>query len=370
MKNKTLVREKHRLENKNTLNTSIIKLSLISLSLSSSFSLPLQSSASQVVQKNPNQQKLAQKICKILKEYQLTCDIDHSSVDPTKSVEMVPIGCEDLERQILALISKNLPIKMRMVGFPFKSTNQANKVISDMPDMAERYSLEYLHSLLKRINQVYSAGAHLTIISDGCAFSDILGITDAQVFNYEQALKQLLEDLPHISVITSKDLITPEANSLKALREAILHYSLSDSEFDEKIKNDSKLKDDLGVLIKRIETELDCPNGQELLRTHGQNIDTVSKLVLQRSLGFGLFIKEKYGPQAVISVSVHYQPNVGKKIGIKLSPTSFITPWHGVLVVEKDGTSQIIHKQDIDFSAYRQTGKFVNRFWCPFYQAN
>jgi hypothetical protein len=68
MKNKTLVRENHCLENKNTLNTSIIKLSLISLYLSSNFSLPLQSSASQVVQKNPNQQKLAQKICKILKE--------------------------------------------------------------------------------------------------------------------------------------------------------------------------------------------------------------------------------------------------------------------------------------------------------------
>ncbi len=370
MKNETLVHEKHCLENKNTLNTSIIKLSLISLSLSSNFSLPLQSSVLPVVQKNPNHQKLAQKICKILKEYRLTCDIDHSSVDPTKSVEMVPVGYEELELQILALITENLPIKMRMVGFPFKSTNQANKVISDMPDMAERYSLEYLHSLLKRLNEVYSAGAHLTIVSDGCAFSDILGITDEQVTNYERALKQLLEDLPHISVIASQDLITPEVNSLKAVREAIIHYSLLAIVSEEKIKSDSKLKDDFGVLIKRIENELDCPNGQELLRARGQNIDTVSKLISQRSSGFGLFIKEKYGSQKVISVSVHYQPNVGKKIGIKLSPTSFITPWHGVLVVEKDGTSKIVHKQDIDSSAYKQTGKFVNRFWCPFYQAN
>lgn len=370
MKNKTRVHEKHLLENKKTLNTSIIRLSLISLSLSSNFSLPLQSSVLPVVQKNPNHQKLAQKICKILKEYQLTCDIDHCSADPTKSEEMVPIGYEELELQILALITKNLPIKMRMVGFPFKSTNQANKVISDTPDMAERYSLEYLHSLLKRINQVYPTGAHLTIVSDGCAFSDILGLTDEQVTCYEQALKQLLEDLPHISVITSQDLITSEANSLKAVREVVIRYSLSDSEFEKKIKSDSKIKDDLGVLIKRIEKELGCPSGQELLRTRGQNIDTVSKLIFQRSLGFGVFIKEKYGSQKVISVSVHYQPNVGKKIGIKLSPTSFITPWHGVLVVEKDGTSQIVHKQDIDSSAYRQTGKFVNQYWCPFYQAN
>lgn len=366
MKNRTRVHAKSR----NNLNISIIRLSLISLSLSSNLILSLQASVSQVVQKNPNHQKLAQKICKILKEYQLTCDIDHCSVDSTKSEEILPVGYEDLELQILALITKNLPIEMRMVGFPFKSINQANKVISDMPDMAERYSLEYLHSLLKRISEVYPAGAHLTIVSDGCAFSDILGLTDEQVNNYEQALKQLLEDLPYISVVASQDLMTPEANSLKAIRDSVVLYSPSDGEFDKKIKKDSKLKYDLSVLIKRIEKELDFPKGQELLRIREQNVDTVSRLIFQRSLGFRLFIKEKYGSQKVISVSVHYQPDVGKKIGIKLSPTSFITPWHGVLVVEKDGTSQIAHKQDIDSSAYKQTGKFVNRFWCPFYQTN
>lgn len=318
---------------------------------------------------NTTQQKqVAKRICETLKNHSLSYDIDERSIDVNASTTTsIVVGYDDLEKQILEFVKNNLPIKIRMIGFPFKSTNIEQKVISNSPDMAERHSLEYLQSILKQLNDIYPKGVQLILICDGSAFSDLLGIPDETIVEYEQSLKRLASDLSYISIACHKDIVK-KAKSLQEIRDIIDSYPPNDEEFDKKIKEDKKISSELDIYNKRIAKELNHSKGKELKNSKDQSISEISKLILKRSLRFGSLIKEKYANEKMIHASVHYQKNAGKKIGIKLSETSFITPWHGVFVVSKDGSSKIMHKEDINLNNYRQVGKLVNGYMCLYYQ--
>lgn len=300
-------------------------------------------------------QKIAKKIYQVLKKYQLSYDIDKRSIDVTIAEKSETIvGEEEFIQKIAAFVEKNEPIQMAMIGFPIKSANQDKKVLGPLPDMAERFSLTYIQKMLEDIHQVYLAGATFTLICDGVAFSDVTGHSDAELIAYEAALKQLGSDLNGIRILTSENLMVEGIKSLYELREAIDTEESSQKQIS---------AEDLELMKKRMALELDNPEGQKLLQS--KPIQKICQQVLQRSSGFGKFLaKHNIIPSAALPFSVHFQKDLKKKFGLKLSPTSFITPWHGVLVEEKDNTSRILHKMDVDPALYQETGSPVNGIHC------
>ncbi|MBA4249577.1 MAG: hypothetical protein C0432_02265 [Candidatus Puniceispirillum sp.] len=303
----------------------------------------LNKSISQKVLLPSNNQIKAKLIENILQQYQLSYDIDQHSIDEDfvlqKHSLQIPKIVHD---QLIYFIKHHLPIDIRMVGFPFKSVNTQRKVIAQRADMAERLSLQYLHGMLEKIKAVYSPGAMLTILCDGIAFSDVFHISDEHIKIYEDTLKILSKDLKGIKILSSYDL---------GLRSA----------YFKKIKHNARSVSDQ-VTLNRMAFELNQ-------RKDDHTVITKTKQIQAYSQHFGMLIKNKFSNQNYIKASVHFQFSTSPKIGLKLSPDSSVTPWHGTLLQESDGRWRIVHLEDINQTKYVRTGIYVNQYWCAFFKA-
>jgi pyoverdine/dityrosine biosynthesis protein Dit1 len=62
---------------------------------------------------------------------------------------------------------------MCLPAFPFKSANKVYKVFGFLPDKAEEIALARLHDMCRRIEEIYSPGAQLVIVSDGLVYNGL-----------------------------------------------------------------------------------------------------------------------------------------------------------------------------------------------------
>lgn len=72
---------------------------------------------------------------------------------------------------IYSHVKAGRPVPMCLPAFPFKSPNSSRKVLGTLPDKAEEFALAHLNGLCQAIEDVYSPGAKLTIISDGLVYN-------------------------------------------------------------------------------------------------------------------------------------------------------------------------------------------------------
>ena len=335
---------------------------LIKLSLGTSLSFGLilhahPTSSAPPPPKELNQTKLASQIITILLKHALTYDIDKRSVDSSveTSGSTALKGMDSVQSKIAKAIQANQPILLNCVGFPYKSQNTAKKVLTPQLDFAERHSLEYLSQMLAEISALYPPGAKLTIFTDGMVFCDMEGIDDQTVALYESQLKKISGDLPHIKIATLSDLLpnkTPEE-----MRAYIEEFAPSNGDFQSKLTSDPTLKEEVDLLSKRLVLELDHPEGRTFLSTNPA--EDIAARLTQRSLQYSAFLKAHRRPEA-IRLSVHFQPDIVTKMGIKLSETSYVTPWHGILIEKEDGTMQICHLEDVDTTTYTPATRTIN----------
>ncbi|WDK20903.1 pyoverdine/dityrosine biosynthesis protein [Colletotrichum graminicola] len=82
------------------------------------------------------------------------------------------------------------PVSLLLPAFPWKSPNP-QKTLSKSPDLGEELGLIRLNQLCKELAAVFPYGAHITIISDGSVYNDLLGYPDEDVFSYGQELRDM-----------------------------------------------------------------------------------------------------------------------------------------------------------------------------------
>ena len=80
-------------------------------------------------------------------------------------------GFETFFPVVLSQVSRGESIKMLLPGFPFKSPNSRDKVLSNMPDLGEELALKHLNGLCENIKVVYEHGAEVHITSDGLVYN-------------------------------------------------------------------------------------------------------------------------------------------------------------------------------------------------------
>ena len=293
----------------------------------------------------------ADQIISVILKYSLPEDIDAKSVHIHKKREEKE-GIESLRKKIRTFLEQSKPLTFTLVGFPFKSPNRT-KCIGDLPDYAERKALEKLHMFLNEVSKYTHQNSRLLIYTDGFAFCDLLGISLKTVIRYEDALKVLIKDLPGITLVTCRDLF-PDM-SPDRIQKYIKDRSCSLiplSETEEK------------VLTKRLLKELDYPEGRTILGKASPQ--ELAKKMHRRSQKINAIYAEKF-PEA-IALSVHFQKNISKKIGISLSQGN-ITPWHGVCVVRKDGSFEIQFCQEVSREATLRS-KEINGQKCLYYSVS
>jgi pyoverdine/dityrosine biosynthesis protein Dit1 len=311
--------------------------------------------------------RIPDQILSILKPFQITQDIDKKSISLlSRPSEFHSFDYKSLQEKIAKFLKDKKPLKFLLVGFPFKSANTEKKVLGQSPDMAERRSLEYLHGLIKSLKEVYPYGVELVIFCDGIPFCEYLGISAETVKLYEQGLQKLVQDMPVITLITSDSLQEQLALlSLGHICDVIDKYAPSDEEFHEQLSADSALQDSYTTLLGRLEIEFDSIKGREFLAKYGP-LSKITKALMAREMRMRRFIESQFNAEEFIRLTVHYSKDLSKKFGIKFSPNSFVTPYHGVLVEEGDGNWFIRFRKDIDPQIFEEVSEVVNGLQCQY----
>lgn len=80
-------------------------------------------------------------------------------------------GFETFLPIVMGQVSRGESIKMLLPGFPFKSPNSRDKVLSNLPDLGEELALKHLNGLCENIKTVYEHGAEVHITSDGLVYN-------------------------------------------------------------------------------------------------------------------------------------------------------------------------------------------------------
>src|SRR5579863_1263625 len=87
---------------------------------------------------------------------------------------------------------------------------------------------------------------------------------------------------------------------------------------------------------KRIALELEHAAGQKLIKA--QTLDTIVFNLMLRQARMRNYIAELFPSTQYLRVTAHFSSDISKKLGIKLSPSSLMTPYHGVCVIEPDNS--------------------------------
>ncbi|MBL7543269.1 MAG: isocyanide synthase family protein [Bdellovibrionaceae bacterium] len=246
--------------------------------------------------------------------------------------------------KIISAITKAEPVTFVLPAFPGKSPNPA-KVLGPLPDMAERCALEFLQYLCDRIKQYYAPGGRIVLASDGRVFSDIVGMREDDVTNYQNEISDMIGSLGLNSISTFNleelyhgknfndmraQLMETFGESIESLKASVLRGKSKDSSIDDQEAHR------LYLGITRFLVEDSLYPGQTQSRSSIQKESRIrAYAVIQRSKAWGELVERQF-PDAV-RLSIHPQSCGAKKLGIRLiEPDNWATPWHGV-AVQVDG---------------------------------
>jgi len=234
-------------------------------------------------------------------------------------------------------IERNLPIEFVLPAFPAKSPNRS-KVLGKLPDLGEQIALTALNDMCKEICTIYPPGAKIVIASDGRIFSELVNVSDTDISNYVLELKQMIStlELNCLDVVNLEDLV-PQ-NSFALQREKLIHAYAEDLK---DLKNRRSKDPDFKQLFNGIhrfvvEDTLSLELNKSKTKIKNEAKEVALKII-QHSNAWTRFLAHVY-PTAV-RLSIHPYPAHDTKIGINItkSEDNWLTPWHGTIVLTKDG---------------------------------
>ena len=246
--------------------------------------------------------------------------------------------------KVLRAVRANEPVVFVLPAFPGKSPNLA-KVLGALPDMAEKLALQFLDELCEDIRELHAPGARMVLCSDGRVFSDVVGMLESDVTDYQDELESMITELGLTNVSTFNLDTMAEGKGFVQLREELMaEYGSPLELLREKVLRGSKQpnfpEDEeahrMYCGITRFLVEDSTFPGQTKSRTAVQKECRARAYeVIRRSNAWSERIAARF-PEAV-RLSIHPQACGSKKLGIRLIGTeSWMTPWHGV-AVKRDG---------------------------------
>ncbi|KAF1951536.1 Clavaminate synthase-like protein [Byssothecium circinans] len=227
--------------------------------------------------------------------------------------------------------------------FPLRESQRHDRGAGETPDKAEDVALAHLNGMCAAIEEIYSPGAMLVIVSDGLVYNDLLGVPDPVVWNYGKQLRALTKarNYQHIDFARLKDLL------------AVDHLT---GDFDdmsyaaaaqgwEEVKRESYVKDDENKrltycgYLKFLELDLASLYPIDESRTKNKfkkGVQKIAETMLKRGEAFARAVRENVPNH--VRLSIH--PSTGEdKISINVLPVSnTVTPWHSCVGFKLDGT--------------------------------
>ncbi|KAJ4375523.1 hypothetical protein N0V86_007055 [Didymella sp. IMI 355093] len=276
-------------------------------------------------------------------------------------------GFETFFPIVLGQVTRGESIKMLLPGFPFKSPNSRDKVLSNLPDLGEELALKHLNGLCENIKAVYEHGAEVHITSDGLVYNDLLGVSDEDVWNFGEAVRQITveHELHHLSFLRLWDLLdTPGtwskehylANASNIRQELKARYGDPQFEADMAHKSSGDMQMTHTKYLEFLKSDL-LLNKKWLAQSPEEQAVTISetaKAMMGRWKAFSAALEANRTDY--VRLSIH--DSGGKdKLSMALIPQKQrgalgATPWHSVVVAELDGSYRSVQRHTVDLNDY------------------
>lgn len=267
-------------------------------------------------------------------------------------------------------VRNNEPIHMVLPAFPFKSPNRVDKTIGSLPDLGEELALQHLNGLCESIKEIYEPGAKVTITSDGLVYNDLMGISDAEVWEYSTGVRNMIKekDLKNIDTLRIIDILgTHEKEGTELTREEYLvhagcyrrelvaMYAPKDFDPREAVRTDKDLCMTYKGYIKFLTKDLlhsklheSMQNTKNPKKFYKKAIEELAYKMLYRGKAFAAAISTKC--KGYVRLSIH--PSTGEtKLSVPLIPppqgAPLMTPWHASVVVGVDGSFRLAHADEV-----------------------
>ncbi|KAG9234019.1 Pyoverdine/dityrosine biosynthesis protein-domain-containing protein [Amylocarpus encephaloides] len=260
-----------------------------------------------------------------------------------------------MEQLVYSCVEQEFPIHLVLPAFPFKSPNRVHKVLGSLPDMGEELALARLEGLCAQIDEVY-LGTTLSIISDGLVYSDLLKVSEEDVWNYGAELRHLAaKKFPRISFTRLSKLVSKECPEPQSLETYLANASWYRNEL---VKNNLPKDFDVKQELKQINTLMTYRGYIKFLATdlkHEQSRqgksksqvkkmnEKVAKRMIERGAAFALAAQKAFPTS--IRISIHRSESRYKlPISLFSGGESYTTPWHCVCALELDGSWRYANK--------------------------
>ncbi|KAL6796292.1 Pyoverdine/dityrosine biosynthesis domain-containing protein [Trichoderma sp. SZMC 28013] len=272
-------------------------------------------------------------------------------------------------------VDSNAPIDLILPGFPWKSVNKEEKVLGALPDLGEELALGRLQNICKDIQEVYAPGAYVTIISDGLVYSDLMGISIEEIFEYGSGVRRMAEaksynrlrfkrimNLVGISdsiQVTKEEYISSVDESRRLLVEK---YMPKEFNAREAIANDPDINLTYSGYIKLLNRDLRyslVTANDTTEEEYKQTVERVASNLITRGKAYAAIIDDNFPEH--IRLSIHRSTG-NNKLSFPLIPQpdgSSMTPWHCSVAVTSKGEFRTALAADLheSFDVIEQDGR-------------
>lgn len=247
--------------------------------------------------------------------------------------------------RVEAAVREGRPLHLVLPAFPAKSPSPL-KTLGPLPDLAESLALRHLQALCDELSEAHPPGVVLTLCSDGGVFADVVGVPDADVRAYGEAIDREIAGLPSVRRFDLRHAF-PDALPEGARAALLERWAESPEALGERLAASPALRSMLDGLHRfafedrlGVDTHLSKTQIRKQARPR-------AKELLRRSRAWGRLVSACF-PDA-LRLSIHPQPDVSEKIGVHLVPTedAWLTPWHGVAVLDGQDFA-LMHRQDAE----------------------
>ena len=235
---------------------------------------------------------------------------------------------------IEASLREERPLTLVLPAFPAKAPSPT-KTLGPLPDLAEQLALDHLVELVSDLRQAHPHGAELIICSDGHVFAEVVGVTDATIDAYQQAMAERVQGTG-LKLFDLRD-VYPELRGDEARERLLAEWAEPPDRFRETVAGSRSLQ----VMVDGIhrflfEDALGLNPAWSRSQARKRTRDDAYEVV-RRSRAWGALVGAAF-PDAV-RLSIHPQPDVSAKIGVHLLPVDdvWLTPWHGVALLDARG---------------------------------
>lgn len=250
--------------------------------------------------------------------------------------------------KIKYFIDTDRPVHMILPAFPAKSPNR-RKTLGSLPDKAEQQALLYLEKVCREICRLHAPGVRLTICSDGHVFSDLVGVSDADVTVYGQKIREMLQSSGDSKVIDTFNLndLYEDFDYSAMRRYLVKEYAQTVTEIRHKAAKFPRTKALVNGIHRFLFEDrivLEPERSRTKIRLECREL---AYQVVQRSDAWGRLLADCF-PFA-LRLSIHPQHPHSDKIGILLGEADdvWLTPWHGV-AVEQDGQFKLMQRHQAE----------------------